>query len=270
MSITAMFAYNMASEGGKALADALSIPRIKHTGSKFVGASSKTILNWGATTDRFSAQSASWMNCRLLNPPARVDVAVDKVRAFEAFRAGNVSIPEFTTDKNTAKAWCEAGSMVFARTQLRAHSGRGIVIMDPDFPETFENQSAPLFVKYIPKKDEYRVHVLRGNVIDVQRKGLKAELKGTEGVNFKIRNLANGFVYTRFDNNNIPLIDSPRVPTAVKTVGIAAVNALGLDFGAADIIFNEKSGQAYCLEVNTAPGLTGTTVENYANAMAAL
>ena len=34
-----------------------------------------------------------------------------------------------------------------------------------------------------------------------------------------------------------------------------AVAALGLDFGAVDVIYNEKYGRAYVLEVNTAPGL---------------
>ncbi|MNY81884.1 hypothetical protein D3C86_2236870 [compost metagenome] len=46
-----------------------------------------------------------------------------------------------------------------------------------------------------------------------------------------------------------------------------AVNALGLDFGAADVIWNDHRKQAFVLEVNTAPGLTGTTLEKYAKAL---
>jgi len=51
-------------------------------------------------------------------------------------------------------------------------------------------------------------------------------------------------------------------------VALAAVSALGLDFGAVDIIYNEHENQYYVLEVNTAPGLEGTTVEKYAEAFA--
>lgn len=249
--IKAMFSYNQGSQGGKELAEALGIPRIKHTGSKFTGGPGKTVLNWGATTDRFPT---AIRNTRIINPPDKVDVAVDKVATFQKFLDNGVPHPEFTTDRAVAVRWLEGGTMVFARTQLRAHSGRGIVIMDPDHPDTWE-VAAPLYVKYMPKKDEYRIHVVNGEVIDVQRKGLRAEFQNTDGVNYKIRNLANGFVYVRNDGR-VP-------PDCVLAAGISAVSALGLDFGAADIIYNERANAAYALEVNTAPGLSGTTIENY-------
>ena len=38
---------------------------------------------------------------------------------------------------------------------------------------------------------------------------------------------------------------------------------LGLDFGAVDVIWNEHESKAYVLEINTAPGLEGSTVEDY-------
>jgi carbamoylphosphate synthase large subunit len=271
MSITAMFVYNPVSGGGADLAEAVGIPRIKHLGSKFKGSASKTLINWGCSSERLAliSSAAEIAKCSILNPPSLVDVACDKVKTFNLFQEKGVSAPEFTTSKAQATQWLEQGIMVFARTQLRAHSGRGIVIMDPDHQDTWE-VSAPLYVKYIPKKHEYRIHVLKGQVLDIQRKGLREDLKGSEGVNFKIRNLQNGFIYVRNDSEGTPLISSSKVPTIVKTVGIEAVNALGLDFGAADVILNEKSGRAYALEVNCAPGLSGTTVTNYANALRSL
>jgi hypothetical protein len=267
MAITAIFSYANYSEGADNLKMALGIPKIKHSGSKFKPAATKTILNWGATTDRFPEE---YNRCRVINKPQNVDLAVDKKKSFRAFRDSGVSIPEFTEDRTQAIAWLEAGSMVFARTLLRAHSGRGIVIMDPEFPETWEVTNAELFVKYVPKKDEYRIHVFNGQVIDVQRKGLKAELQGSEGINYKIRNLANGFIYVRNDNAGVPLISSTSVPQIVKDCGIAGVAALGLDFGAADVIYNEKQRRAYLLEVNSAPGLSGSTVESYRAALGSI
>jgi D-alanine-D-alanine ligase-like ATP-grasp enzyme len=46
---------------------------------------------------------------------------------------------------------------------------------------------------------------------------------------------------------------------------ISAVNTLGLDFGAVDLIV-AKDGRVYVLEVNTAPGIEGITLEKYVKA----
>ena len=255
MAIAALFAYSQASAGAKELAEALDISRLRHRGGKFVGSPNKLVLNWGATEDKIPENVRS---CRFLNKPEDVAKAVNKDQTFRIFHEKEVPHPEWTTSLEDATRWLQAGAMVFARTQLRAHSGRGIVIMDPEFQDNWQTR-APLYVKYVPKKDEYRVHVVNGRVVDFQRKGLKEEFRGQPDVNFKIRNLANGFVYVRNDGHVIPEI--------CKDVALKAVGALGLDFGAADIIYNERSNRAYCLEVNTAPGLMGTTVTNYANAI---
>lgn len=45
-----------------------------------------------------------------------------------------------------------------------------------------------------------------------------------------------------------------------------AVKACGLDFGAVDIIWNNHYQKAYVLEINTAPGLEGSSVDNYRKA----
>jgi D-alanine-D-alanine ligase-like ATP-grasp enzyme len=42
-----------------------------------------------------------------------------------------------------------------------------------------------------------------------------------------------------------------------------AVNHLGLDFGAVDMIYNAKRNTYYVLEVNTACGLAGETLNKY-------
>jgi glutathione synthase/RimK-type ligase-like ATP-grasp enzyme len=258
--INALFSYSQHSDGAKGLKNALGVPKIKHTGSTFVPAAHKKLINWGATPDRFPQKL---LTCQVINHPDKVALAVDKMTTFKIFRDNGVSCPEFTTERATAVQWLEQGHDVFARTQLRASSGRGIVIMDHEHPDTWE-VGAPLYVKYVKKQDEYRIHVVRGQVIDVQRKGLRAEFQNDPNVNWKIRNLANGFVFSRDLNTNRP------VPQIVKDVGIAAVQALGLDFGAADVIYQRQSNRAYALEVNTAPGLEGQTVTSYATALSAL
>ena len=72
--------------------------------------------------------------------------------------------------------------------------------------------------------------------------------------NWRIRNLANGFIYARED---------VRPPECVTSVARRALDCIDLDFGAVDVIYNARQNRAYVLEVNTAPGVTGTTVDRY-------
>ena len=255
MNIHALFAYNQHSQGARELAEAVGTRRIKHRGSTFVPRADKNIINWGASSRLFNPEL---MSCNVLNLPTAVDVASDKQSSFRAFRNHDVPCPDFTSDRHTALQWLEDGDMVFARTMTRASGGRGIEMMDPDHPDTWE-VNAPLYVKYINKRHEYRVHVFNGAVIDTQRKGLKEEFRGQEDVNWKIRNLANGFVFVRNDGHVIP--------ECVSDVALRAVRSIdGLLWGAVDVIYNQSQNRAYALEINSAPGLQGTTIESYANA----
>jgi glutathione synthase/RimK-type ligase-like ATP-grasp enzyme len=135
------------------------------------------------------------------------------------------------------------------RTILNGHSGAGIVICDGEqnIPE------APLYTKYIKKDQEYRIHVCKDKAFFVQRKARKLDVPD-ELVNWQVRNHQNGFIYA---NQNI-VVDGEMLALAVE-----AVRSLELDFGAVDIITEKKSGKAYVLEVNTAPGLSGATLDAY-------
>jgi glutathione synthase/RimK-type ligase-like ATP-grasp enzyme len=113
-----------------------------------------------------------------------------------------------------------------------------------------------LYVQYKKKKHEYRIHLGwadgRGTVqIDLQKKVVP---HGTEPINTQIRNHGNGYVYAR---------QGIAIPGAVMTAAHSCFEKLNLDFCAVDVIYNEHYDKAYVLEVNTAPGLEGQTVENY-------
>lgn len=138
---------------------------------------------------------------------------------------------------------------MFCRTRLQSHSGGGIVIAE----SIDDLVNAPLYTKYIKKKKEFRVHVFNQEVIDIQEKRKSHDVAN---VDFRIRNHASGFVFCR---------DNIVEPSDLRTVSIAAVTTLGLDFGAVDVIYNEKQDKCYALEVNTAPGLEGTTLQSYIN-----
>jgi D-alanine-D-alanine ligase-like ATP-grasp enzyme len=72
----------------------------------------------------------------------------------------------------------------------------------------------------------------------------------------------------RSHDNGYRYICDPDNPPTQRTLdnAVAAVGALGLDFGGVDIAWVEKGDKPYVLEVNTAPGLTDMTGGWYAQA----
>jgi len=243
-----IYPYKEGSRSAKDLAGGLGAKRIKHEGSKFKGRAGKVVINWGS-----SKLPAELTKCRVINKPEAVATAANKLSFFAAI-VEHASVPNYTTKRDEALAWVREGKVVVARTILNGNSGAGIVLVE----EEADIVDAPLYTEYVPKKQEYRVHVFNGEVIDVQRKARKKEV-ADEDVNWKIRNMANGFIFARDE----ALGD---VPADVLEQAKLAVVGLGLEFGAADVIFNDKQQRAFVLEVNTAPGLSGTTLDNYVKA----
>lgn len=242
-----IYGYMKGSKSVKGLKDALGATVIKREGSKFKGAGTKKVINWGCST-----LPDEVLKCNIINHPSAVTVASNKLKAFNEMDE-LVNIPEYTTVRADAEAWIDQGSVVVCREKLTGHSGEGIVIASTKD----EMVNAPLYVKYIKKNHEFRVHVFNGEVMDVQRKARKMDVPD-DAVNWQVRNLAGGFIFAR---------EGFETPEGVVEESVAAVNALGLDFGAVDVIYNDKSGEAYVIEVNCAPGLTGTTLDNYAAAL---
>lgn len=199
-------------------------------------------LNWGCSSAPTWARQP--INC--VNQFDKVARAGNKLLTFQAL-AGKpgITIPEFTNDKTVAQAW---GVDIVCRSVLNGHSGAGITIQ----PSNTELPNVPLYVKYIKKQKEFRVHVIFGQVVDVQQ---KKKREGFENANFQVRNHANGWVYCR---------ENISEPEGLRESAVRTIEELGLDFGAVDIIWNERQNQVYVLEVNTAPGLEGNSVNVYA------
>jgi glutathione synthase/RimK-type ligase-like ATP-grasp enzyme len=178
-------------------------------------------------------------------------MATHKGIALAQFAVFNVPCPEYTTDKQQAKDWIESGDKVVCRTLLTAHSGQGIVVAK----QHDQLVDAPLYTKYIRKQKEFRVHVFNSKIIDIQE---KRRSSATDDHHPYIRNHANGYVFCRGDIEE---------PYDLRGVATSAVNALGLDFGAVDVIWSEAQDKCYVLEVNTACGLEGSTVHKYVQAI---
>lgn len=245
---TYIFSHNPHSEGAKLLAQALDVKRIKHGNSKFRGGVGKAVINWGAGTLPDQIEACQ----RIINPPQAIRNASNKLTAFRAFEKAEVSIPQFFTTKEAAREYLEQnpGASVVCRTKLNGHSGEGIVIAD-SVPTLVDAQ---LYTAYVKKQEEYRYHVFMGAVVDIQRKARKRDV-ADEAVNWQVRNLDGGFIFAREG-----VVESP----VASEEALKAVAALGLDFGAVDIMWNQRENKYFVLEVNTAPGLAGTTLEGYA------
>lgn len=184
-----------------------------------------------------------------INFPEVVSYSRDKRYTFQALEKAGVPHVPYTTTKEVAKAWQEAGKTVFARTAC-GQGGSGIQVVEPadELPE------ADLYTQYVKKSKEFRVHVFKDNAILVQEKRKKSGV----GADYLIRSHNNGWVFCLKD-----IVE----PDGLRVLGVNAIRALGLDFGAVDIIWNKLNDSLYVLEVNSAPGLCNTTVEVYANAI---
>ena len=212
--------YKMASASAKALASALGVRRIRHEGPR-MHRGEDIIINWGSSTITREIRAT-----RLLNPPEVVARSINKLTTFECLKEAGVVVPDFTTDRVVAERWIQEGKKVVCRTKLRSYGGDGIVIAT----SVDELVDAPLYVRYYPKDQEYRVHVMQGQAFFTQRKARKLEVPD-EQVNWQVRNLAGGFIYANQD---------VEAPPSVTEVAVAVCRGLSLDFGAVDILVTPR------------------------------
>lgn len=241
--------YKNGSRSGAALANALGVRQIRLAGSTIHRQRSKTIINWGNSGRNLPPHGIGDQH-EMINTCHVVSDAADKLRTFNVLGSSSTRIPEYTTEFEIACEWLDEGAKVVERHQLTGHSGEGINIVEES---DYLSSQVPLYVKYVKKQDEYRVHIMDGQVIDVQRKARRSDVPD-EDVNWQVRNHQNGFCYMRENVNP---------DTDVIVQALNAIEALGLDFGAVDVIWNAHQNKAYVLEVNTACGLEGTTLERY-------
>ncbi len=241
-----IYAHDPLSASAKALCIATGYQRIKHDNSKFHGRHDRLVFNWGAS--RLPPEVGA---CPIVNSAFAVSATSNKASFFKNMKDLNIT-PPFTFDKDEAIGWVNQGGFVVCRTILNGHGGAGIVMARVEE----EVVDAPLYVEYKKKSDEYRIHVFSNTIIDIQQKARRLEVPDKD-VNWQVRNHANGFIYRRQD---------VKPPQSVLDIALKCMAATDLDFGAVDIIYNNHEERPYVLEVNSAPGLEGQTIESYANA----
>lgn len=234
-----IYPYKVGSSSVRELKKALGCKVLRLTPSKYKDSPEKIILNWGSSKCPYKLS-------KIVNKPENVAIASNKI---ESFKRLTNTVP-WTTNIEIAEGWITDEKLVVCRTIVSGYGGKGIVLAESHD----QLVAAPLYTQYVKKSAEYRVHVFCGKVIHVQE---KRKRKG-EAVNHKIRNHENGWV---FCTNGVDILEEG------KTAAVQAIEELGLDFGAVDLIYNKHHQKYYVLEVNTAPGLVGTTIQKYKEAI---
>ena len=160
---------------------------------------------------------------------------------------------EFTFDRQLARDWCTNGSVVFCRTLTRASEGKGIVVA-----ETVDQLvNAPVYTKYMKKKREFRVHIFKDKVVQIVEKRKRSGWDANRDT--RIRNTANGYVFCRD-------LLSP-APSGLAELALKASKVTQSDFKGVDIGYNEKKDELFVIEVNSAPGVQGSNVDDYVTAI---
>lgn len=225
-----------------------SITLLRSEGSRYVARPTDVVINYG---NRRYPESF-FGRARVLNSLPALNRAANKLQALNTMAAAGVPTIEYTTQQQIAQGWVGAGDTVYSRAVLNGHSGEGITVHNIGDNPTVP--AAPLYTKGITsQRREWRVHVFGGVITYVQKKIRRNGYREDPNYREDVRNHHTGWVYSN------QFTDRPS--DAVLRSAFDAVNALGLDFGAVDVI--SRQDQAWVLEVNTAPGLTGTTLETY-------
>lgn len=239
-----IFPYKLGSLSAKRLARALRVLRVNHN---YNAKRSDIIVNWGNS----KPPHFKWLDDDL-NKPHAIALASNKLNTFLEYRNKSFThVPQWTTNPSEAQHWLDLGLKTYCRKFLSSHSGNGIIICN----NGDKLVSAPLYTLHSKHKDEYRVHVFKGEVLDVQKKKRKL---GFTGHSSGIRNHSNGWIYARAN---------VAIPDMLCPIAVQAVELLGLDFGAVDIGHRVIDNKFFVFEVNTAPGLEGSTLDKYAKAI---
>lgn len=248
--------YKMGSEGAKSLSEELQgrgidCLRVRSDGDYKPRIGDLVVL-WGHgwKPGWWSEMKGVWA----LNHPESIADAVFKPSSFRLMEGKCNHVP-YTRDRETAVKWHKKHT-VCVRHNESGMDGDGLELFHPS--QLMDMPSADLYTQFIPSEAEFRIHVFNGRAIIWQRKGQSPD--GSPLLGDCIRTEHNGYAFRKTALSEVP---EPVLAEAVK-----AVNALNLDFGGVDMLWDGK--EAWVLEVNTAPAIAGTDIETYADNLMAL
>jgi hypothetical protein len=220
------------------LSEELDGKRVKLANSTYQYKPEHVLINWGNGNCPFS---------EALNPASAILDVIDKRKFFEMTNDSDY-VPNYATTKTAAAA---LKFPVVCRGTTEGHDGQGITIAET--PAQLTN--APLYVEYIDKTSEYRIHVGRLPSGEVTIIGRQKKYK-TE--NFT----GDGRIWTG-QETKLEWMDLAPIPVIAAAKAVFAMFPK-LTFGAFDIVYDNSSERAYVLEINSAPMMTTQSTVKYA------
>lgn len=280
---------------GKKLAEALGC---KHGYDKPALKDTTMVIGWGPKTKK----AETFGKLPVMNHPDKVRTNRNKLEAMQVMSAAGVNIAPFVLAENAnqiGRAGSKVNFPVIGRKKYH-QGGKGFwTCPAANLVQAAINDGAQYFQNYIEIQDEFRFHVMRGEVIHAVKKVkrtqeemeaafIKHELERQkelarrnndpfdeataqlflrrqakqvcqDGANMLIRSNKLGWKFVK--------VKSPT--KAISDQAAKACKALGLDFGAVDCCTDVK-GKVWIIEVNTGPGLDATPFKKYVAAFNAV
>lgn len=184
----------------------------------------------------------------VINSQSALRNNADKLDSLRQLDNAGLPVPRYTTDRDEISETFGYPALGRAESHTRGEDINLIM----QWRDAYLTSGNDYFVEYIPTDFEYRMHVVDGEVIKIHEKRLRSEADNHPF----IRNHETGWVFVE-----------PRDEPPSEQLAIDAVGALGMDFGAVDMIRSED-GEPYILEVNSAPSLEESNLERYGDALA--
>jgi hypothetical protein len=198
--------------------------------------STDVLVRWGNRANSTAVANGA----RQLNKGTAIRAASDKLGSLKQMREAGVRVPDFSTDPT---------DLTFPFLGRARSHARGTDVVLCLQRGDYKRRPRDYYVQYVPTVREYRVHVAGGEVIRVQGKFLDHPEQAVPW----IRNHAHGYRFRAPKKR----LRKDRLDQAVL-----AVQSLGLDFGAVDLLISDDE-QSYVLEVNTAPSCSPLTAGAY-------
>jgi hypothetical protein len=197
------------------------------------------ILNWGSTHTLPQGAIA-------LNQPDAVRIASDQVESIR--RLGQLAPRTVANPEDVGLL----GSDRVVAKRRHGTRGSGKAVLALAGPPS-ERAGYDLFQEFIPDRREYRVSVLSGRIASAYVKRPPDAAPPDD--------LHPTWTFER----------AQVIPKAVAVVAKEAARRVGLDYAGVDVIEDLHTGRMYCLEANSAPGMSQDTLKSiYAQIQQAL
>lgn len=276
---------------GKALAAKL---KATHGKTKPTG-TDKICICWGAKTDK----ATSMGKMPVLNHPDKIMANRHKFNTLQTLTRAGVYVGNSTDAKSVLDALANPTGdepmalPVIGRRNYHQGGKDFHTCLTKSHVEIAIKAGAAYFRNFMDVKNEYRLHVFQGVIINAQRKTERENIadafanqhgdritNNAAKKNVKLDKAtmehvlkdiggreghANQIIKSNTKGWKFSQIKLANVKKNLQEVAIAAVGAAGLDFAAVDCVMLQD-GRAAIIELNTGPGLEGTSFEAYVKA----